>query len=770
MKVLCRAVHMRLSAFVEGNNSMPHEQAGFCRGEEAVAQVCALVDIIQRRRAHKLSTHADLIDIKKADWHAAVEAVANGHGIHRLACCQSQCGQGHRQAAPADTACKSWWHGRRSCCSLPWQGLPALNSRSFPLWLPTTTTATIAMDSTPKNSVLTTHSSAITVAVADKTAGSGYTLSWRDINYAIKGRPILNGMSGHVAPGSVVAILGASGAGKSTLLDILSGRRRPDAGEVLVNGRNDIRMKHVSRYCAQDDALLGSLTVYETLYYASCFNLPKDTTAADRKQRIDALLREFGIDEVRDTIVGTPLIKGCSGGQQRRVSVASQIIGNEGGILFLDEPTSGLDSVSATRVVESLCNIAQHQRATVLATIHQPSTETFNKFSHVLILGQGSTVFFGPREEAIAFFESIGKPVPVHANPSDVYLEWVNVDFAADREASKAEVRDIAHQFTRSEYNADLMASIEAAVSNSKSSTLFAESFAGYTNDIMYQSATLTSRSFLNARKNLLSYWVRVAMYIGLAILMGTTWLRLGTHQSSIQSRLGAIFFSVAFLSFMSVAGIPAILEERLVFIRERDNGLYTTGAYLLSNFIVSLPFIAIITVSFSLIAYWLMGFQAAAANFLLFNLILFLALLAAEAQTVFVSAAIPIFVAALAVGAFANGLWMVVLGFFVPRLQMPAFYRYTFHYIDYQKYAFDALMKNEFGKDIRFDCDRIPNSDSCFCNFPTSNTTVCSFDGAEVLKTYNQEDVNFYICAGALLAITLAFKLCTYLVMRPRA
>ena len=119
-----------------------------------------------------------------------------------------------------------------------------------------------------------------------------------------------------------------------------------------MNESADFSIKHVSRYCTQEDALFGSLTVRETIRYqiiiclqprfAAEFNLPQTTSAADIDRIVDDLVSEFGLNGVKNTIIGTLLIKGCSGGQIRRVSVASQIVGMETRILFLDEPTSGL--------------------------------------------------------------------------------------------------------------------------------------------------------------------------------------------------------------------------------------------------------------------------------------------------------------------------------------------------------------------------------------------------------------------------------------------
>lgn len=116
-------------------------------------------------------------------------------------------------------------------------------------------------------------------------------------------------------------------------------------------------------------------------------------------------------------------------------------------------------------------------------------------------------------------------------------------------------------------------------------------------------------------------------MYVAMGFLLATVWINLGTDTAKINDRLSVLyvffliesqhlasnsdtfsplnnsFFSVAFLGFMSVSGIPSFLEERSVFIRERANGLYGPGSYVLANTITSIPFLFACTLFYSLIA-----------------------------------------------------------------------------------------------------------------------------------------------------------------------
>lgn len=137
-----------------------------------------------------------------------------------------------------------------------------------------------------------------------------------------------------------------------------------------------------------------------------------------------------------------------------------------------------------------------------------------------------------------------------------------------------------------------------------------------------------------------------------------------------INDRLSIHFFMPAFLGFMAVAGIPALLEERSVMLRERRNNQYTSGAFVIANTLVTLPFLFLITLLFSVIVYWSIGLNDSGAGvFFRFVAYLYLALLCAEFQALLIAAVVPIFVAALALGAFANGLWMATQGYFARRL-----------------------------------------------------------------------------------------------------
>jgi ABC-type multidrug transport system ATPase subunit len=135
------------------------------------------------------------------------------------------------------------------------------------------------------------------------------SLSFSGIGYELpNGRQVLSDIQGSVRPGEVMAIMGASGAGKSTLLDILArkNKRGLTRGEVLINGREvkDEEFKSVMGYVDQEDTLMGTLTVYESVLYSALLRLPREMSEEAKKFRVLETLEELGILGIKDYRIG----------------------------------------------------------------------------------------------------------------------------------------------------------------------------------------------------------------------------------------------------------------------------------------------------------------------------------------------------------------------------------------------------------------------------------------------------------------------------------
>lgn len=327
------------------------------------------------------------------------------------------------------------------------------------------------------------------------------------------------------------------------------------------------------------------------------------------------------------------------------------------------------------------------------------------------------------------FFKAIGHPVPIQTNPAEYVLELMNVDFAQDQVAAAEQLDNMHKSWESSAISHSVTREIEDVVNRSSNEpvTETKAARAGFRALLV----ALTYRSFIKSYRDVVAYGIRIAMYLGLAIMMGTVWLRLGSDQIHIQPFINAIFFGSAFMSFMAVAYVPAFLEDRATFVKERANGLYGAAPFILSNFIIGLPYLFIIAVLFSVIAYWLSNFQPTADAFFTWIMWLFLDLVAAESLVVLLSSLFPNFVVALALIAFANGLWMSIGGFLVPPTILNVFWYYAFSFIDYQV-CYQNLLTHVLS-----------------CCFPLSYTMITNTTTAMGLPRHDGEPVpasNLYV------------------------
>ncbi|KAG0320854.1 hypothetical protein BG000_003425 [Podila horticola] len=252
------------------------------------------------------------------------------------------------------------------------------------------------------------------------------TLMFKQMGYNVGGKDVLRQVSGLVGPGQVMAIMGASGAGKTSLLDILARRHKSGtiSGQIYVNGRiiSSQEYKRVVGYVDQEDTLMPTLTVFETILYSALLRLPRDMSYDAKRFRVLETMSELGILGIKDMKIGASGQRSISGGEKRRVSIACELVTSPS-ILFLDEPTSGLDAYNAYNVVECLVSLARNYHRTVVCTIHQPRSNIFALFDQLVLLAKGHLVFSGETRKLNAHLKSLGHTCPEGFNMADYMLD-----------------------------------------------------------------------------------------------------------------------------------------------------------------------------------------------------------------------------------------------------------------------------------------------------------------------------------------------------------
>lgn len=254
------------------------------------------------------------------------------------------------------------------------------------------------------------------------------TLYFENVSYGLNGKTILDGISGIAHPGEITAIMGASGAGKTSFLDILArkNKRGQTAGDFFVNGEKvtDTEFKSVVGFVDQEDTMLPTLTVHETILTSALLRLPRGMGRAAKEQRAIEVEKQLGIYHIRDSLIGSEEGKGrgISGGEKRRVGIACELVTSPS-ILFLDEPTSGLDAFNAFNVIECLVTLAKTYKRTVIFTIHQPRSNIVALFDRLILLAQGKTVYSGPFPQCQEYFHDVGYTCPPGFNIADYLVD-----------------------------------------------------------------------------------------------------------------------------------------------------------------------------------------------------------------------------------------------------------------------------------------------------------------------------------------------------------
>ncbi|KAK6942790.1 ABC transporter family G domain [Dillenia turbinata] len=274
-----------------------------------------------------------------------------------------------------------------------------------------------------------TFSGIINMATNDETrTRPPLEISFKDLTLTLKGKNkhLLRCVSGKISPGRVSAVMGPSGAGKTTFLSALAGKTSgcTRTGLILINGKNESihSYKKIIGFVPQDDIVHGNLTVEENLRFSARCRLAAEMPKPDKVLVVERVIECLGLQNVRDSLVGTVEKRGISGGQRKRVNVGLEMV-MEPSLLILDEPTTGLDSASSQLLLRALRREAL-EGVNISMVLHQPSYALFKMFDDLILLAKGGlTVYHGSAKKVEEYFNGIGITVPERVNPPDHYID-----------------------------------------------------------------------------------------------------------------------------------------------------------------------------------------------------------------------------------------------------------------------------------------------------------------------------------------------------------
>lgn len=531
--------------------------------------------------------------------------------------------------------------------------------------------------------------------------------------------------------------MGPSGSGKTTLLNALACRLARGVkvkGDLRLNGREygKQEMKTFSGYVLESDVVNGMLTVGETLYYTCKLRTSEELRELDEEKRIADVLDMMGLTHTRDTLVGTPLIKGISGGERKRLCVAMELL-TQPKLLFLDSPTSGLDSVAALSVCSRLKFLASSNICTVVATIMQPQLKIFNVFDNLLLLANGRSMYQGAAAAAPGYFASLGFPCPKHENPADHILDTIS-DSAGlgqkqcDKEWIPTPITDDDLRFGQERPEIRIRSAVPWFT----------------------QFTTLTHRNF----KNYWREWQVVAFQLFQALLMGvivgTIFLQIGTDQTSIRTRQAVMFCCIINQSiFAALLAINTFPQERMLSLRERAAGTYTASAYFfsksLADIIIQLP----CNFLFICPAYFLIGFQSYPANFFLVFLFVALTACASTSVAIAIAAFARTTDLAITILPFILEVFRLFGGFFKPPAILPIYYSWI-DALSFIKYGYVGASLVEL-QDLEYEC---------VINGTEISNTTCVQSGYQEIDRLGFDYISLGACIGILFGYIIGMRL----------
>ncbi|CAH1425585.1 unnamed protein product [Lactuca virosa] len=522
---------------------------------------------------------------------------------------------------------------------------------------------------------------------------------------------ILEDLSGIIKPGRMTLLLGPPSSGKTTLLLALAGKLSKElawSGRVSYNGHDmhEFVPQRTSAYISQNDLHIGEMTVRETLAFsARCqgvgsryemlaellrrekdANIKPETdidiymkAAATEGQETsvvtDYVLKVLGLDICADTFVGDEMIRGISGGQRKRVTTGEMIVGPSK-VLLMDEISTGLDTSTTFHIVNSLRQYIQIFEGTAVISLLQPAPETYNLFDDIILLSDAKIVYQGPRERVLEFFESMGFKCPERKGVADFLQEvtskkdqeqyWIerNKPYRFITAKEFAEAYESFHEGRRMAEEI----SIPYDKNKSHPAALTTKTYGLSKKELL---KACTSREFLLMKRNSFVYIFKLFQLLVTSFLTMTVFFRTKMHKRSVEDGgiyTGALFFGVVMMLFNGYSELSMAIAKLPVFYKQRDFLFYPSWAYTLPSWIIKIPITFVETFLWTLLTYYVIGFDSNVERFFKQYLLLLLVSQMAEGLFRFIAALGRNMIVASTFGAFALLILFALGGFVLSR------------------------------------------------------------------------------------------------------
>ncbi|KAJ3541172.1 hypothetical protein NM208_g4732 [Fusarium decemcellulare] len=538
------------------------------------------------------------------------------------------------------------------------------------------------------------------------------------------GKLILDDTHGCVKPGEMLLVLGRPGSGCTTLLNMLSNRRhgyKQIDGQVRFGSMDETEAQQYRGQIVmntEDELFFPTLTVGQTIDFVTKMKLPgllpeSFTTPDDYQKAVKTFFLDLlGISHTHDTAVGNEFIRGVSGGERKRVSIG-EALATEASVYCWDNSTRGLDANTALEWARAIRSITDILGLTTIATLYQAGNAIFNLFDKVLVLDGGKEIFYGPREVARPFLESLGFICDDGANIAD-FLTGVTVP--TEREVRPECIQSFPRTADeiRSLYNSsDIKALVDKDLDYSMSNTaiqdtkVFRESVAARKAKSLSQNS-LSNVSFghqvlnLTVRQYQLIWGDKATLLMKhvstliQALLAGSLFYNAPANSHGLFIKGGALFWSILYHCLVAMAETMTTFFGRPVLAKHKEFALYHPSAFCIAQVASDIPGLLIQVTTFVVVVYWMAALKATAAAFFTHWILILSSSFCMTAFFRLCGAAFPTFDAASKVSGFVINAVAIYTGFMIPKSEIHPWFVWIY-WINPLSYTYEAIAANEF-------------------------------------------------------------------------
>ncbi|KAH6627524.1 ABC-2 type transporter-domain-containing protein [Chaetomium tenue] len=552
-------------------------------------------------------------------------------------------------------------------------------------------------------------------------------------------RHILHGFNGLVKSGELLAVLGRPGSGCSTFLKSicgeLNGLTLSKESTIHYNGASQTQMQKEFKgeviYNQEVDKHFPHLTVGQTLEFAAGMRTPsqrvEDMPRSEYYQYIARVVMAiFGLSHTYHTKVGDDYVRGVSGGERKRVSIAEMMVAGSP-ICAWDNSTRGLDSSSALKFVQALrlsSNLGRHAHAVAM---YQASQAIYDVFDKATVLYAGRQIYFGPAHAARAFFEHQGWHCPPRQTTGDFLTSVTNPDERTPRPGMEHKVPRTPEDFERywraspefAALQADMAQHDAAFEGEGREASIaalrakkqhcqgrHARPGSPYRLSVAMQVRLNTKRAYRRVWNNLPATATNIGSNLILALIIGSIFFGNPDATVGFEGKGSVLFMAILLNALTAIAEIDSLYAQRPIVEKHASYAFYHPATEAAAGIVADIPVKFASAVVFNLIVYFLAGLRRTPDQFFLFFLVSFVATFVMSAVFRTLAAITKTVSQAMALAGVLVLALVMYTGYIIPVPQMHPWFSWI-RWLNPIFYAFEILIANEFhGRE--FTCSQI--------------------------------------------------------------